>query len=164
MTEIVQPSVLETPRKRRKVKISDIIIFAVLIAVIVGLAVFLFQKIELKQDANRAQVVSDKVIGDLQKRDGTAARALGSSKFKATYSDAQLTAQFKAVEIATLKAPSLDRTIVYDGNKGRVVYFIYKYSALKVPYYVRTAITKDSGKWELTNISGNADETQLLVQ
>jgi len=164
MAENVTAAVPKPSAKRSKVKITDVIVFTILLAIIVGLAVFLFQKIELKRDASHAQTVSDKVIADLQKRDGGAARTLGSSKFKSTYSDAQLTAQFKAVEVATLKAPSLDRTIVYDGSKGRVVYFIYKYSALKVPYYIRTAITKDSGKWELTNISGNADETQLLVQ
>jgi len=165
MHETPEPRTVETPPapRRLKFKISDAIILAVIVAVIVLLSVFLVGKLRLKHDVAQAQTVSDKVIADFQKRDGAAVRKLGSSKFQSTYSADVLTKQFKAVNVATSQTPKLDHTTVSSGSKGRTIFFIYKYSALKVPFYVRTALSEQAGAWRLTNISGNADESQLLV-
>jgi hypothetical protein len=166
MTEIVEPGVLAQGPKRRKLKLkaSDIVIFGIIILAIVGLSMFTVNKLKLKNDVSAAQTVSDKAIDDLQKRDGAAARQLGSKTFQKAYTASQLTKQFKAVEVATLKPPKLDRTTAYDGNKGRTIFFIYKYTALKVPFYVRTAVAKSDGAWHMTQISGSADESTLVVQ
>jgi hypothetical protein len=164
MDETTEPRALQAEKPQRKlpVKISDIIIFAVIIAVIAGLVFFITTKLQLKHDVAAARIVSDKVIADIQKRDGAAAYRLGTPTFQSSYTADQLTKQFKAIEIATLKAPSLDRQVVADGSSGRTVFFIYRYSALKVPYFIRTAIQEKPGnKWQLINITGNADESQL---
>jgi len=42
------------------------------------------------------------------------------------------------------------------------VYFVYEYTALKVPFYVRTTIQQESGHWYLTSVVGNIDESALL--
>jgi hypothetical protein len=167
MTEVVEPGTItpETepkPRRKLKIKISDVIALVIIVAVIIGLSVFIVNKITLKHDVADARIVADKVIADLQKRDGAAAYKLGNKKFQKSYTADALTKQFKAVEVATLKKPALDRTTV-SSDKHAVV-FVYKYTALKVPYYVRVILSDKAGPWQLTNISGNADESQLLVQ
>jgi hypothetical protein len=75
-----------------------------------------------------------------------------------------LTLLFKHEEVATLKNPTLDRTIVYNDKTGRTVFFIYKYTALKVPFYIRTGVTKESGGWKLSSLSGSLDESRLIIQ
>lgn len=166
MTETNEIPVSErpTPKRTRKVRVSDIVIFAILAAIIAILAVTLYNRVVLKRDVSNAQAVSDQVIADIQKRDGTDAHKLGSPSFQKTYSAAQLTDLFKAKEIATLKPPALDRQIALTGPKGRTVFFIYKYTALKVPFYVRTGITHVGEHWYLTQISGSADESSLIVE
>jgi len=166
MTEIIEPGTLDPnpPRRKLKLKISDIVIFGIMLIVIAVLVVTLISKLSLKHDVANAKVISDKTIADIQRRDGTAARKLGTKEFQKTYSAATLTKQFKTIEVATLKPPVLDRTIAASGKSGRTVYFIYKYSALKVPYYIRTAVNAKSGSWQLTNISGSADESSLITQ
>ena len=116
-----------------------------------------------QKEVAAAQVVSDKAIAALQKRNGADARKLGTKKFRTTYSDKQLTDQFKAVEVATTGAPKLDVRIRKNTSSGKNIYFIYKYDRLKVPYYVRTLIVEDSGNWRLSNITGNIDESTLYV-
>lgn len=150
--------------KRRKLGVSavDLIIFAALAALCVGLAIIIESKLTLKHDVAKARVVADKTIDDLQNRDGAAARKLGTPTFQSTYSAETLTQQFKNVEIATLKKPGLDTQGVYDGAHGRNAYFIYRYTALKVPYYVRVTILGNHGKWQLTDISGSADVSTLI--
>jgi hypothetical protein len=169
MTEIVEPRTLtpeHEPKSRRfKIKISDIIVFAIIIAAIVGLSAFLINRLTLKHDVNSAQVVADKTIDDLQKRDGTAARKLGSPTFQKTYSAAALTKQFQTIEVATLKPPKLERTFTFDSpSKGRTVFFVYKYTALKVPFYIRVGVGKQTGGYMLTQISGSADESKLVIE
>lgn len=173
MAETTEPGVLETPKKRRdipggaprrKIHVSDIIIFAVIIIVIIGLAVFLYNHLVLKRDVSNAQKISDQTIADIQKRDGAAAWKLGDKPFQAKNSATDLTNLFKQEEIATLKPPTLDRTIAFTSKRGRTVFFIYKYSALKVPFYIRTGIMHEGPHWYLTNLAGNADESQLTIQ
>lgn len=153
-------------RRKRKLpfKITDLIIFSIIIAVIVILSLTLVRKLGLKHDTAAARPIADKAIADIQKRDGSAARTLGSPTFQKTYTAAQLTTQFKTIEIATLKSPKLDRTIVFDGNKGRTVFFIYKYTALKVPFYIRIGVGEQAGNWKLTQLSGSADESTLIIK
>jgi hypothetical protein len=128
------------PHRKLKLKVTDIVVLGIMLVVVVVLVGTITSKLSLKHDAAAAQVVADKAIADLQKRDGTAAHKLGTKKFQQTYTADQLTKQFKAIEVATLKSPKLDNTTVADGKSGRTVYFIYKYTALKVPYYIRIAI------------------------
>jgi len=163
MSETEETAVLKQKRKRLRVRGTDILVFVVIIAAIAILSTVLVSKLTLKRHVEAAQAVSDKAIAALQKRDGNAALALGTPTFKKTYTAQQLTQQFKAVEVATSQAPKLDTQTVYNGKDGQTIYFIYKYTRLKVPYYVRTAIADKSGNWQLTNISGNIDESKLVI-
>jgi hypothetical protein len=164
MAEVTQPGVLATPKKRRKVRVTDIIVFGILLIIIVGLLVTIFNKLSLKAAVNGARPVSDKAIAALQARNGSAAWKLGDKSFQAKNSAANLTLLFKHEEVATLKNPTLDRTIVYNDKTGRTVFFIYKYTALKVPFYIRTGVTKESGGWKLSSLSGSLDESRLIIQ
>ncbi len=134
-----------------------------LIIIIVVLAATIISKLALKHEVAAAQVISDKAIADIQKRDGTAAWKLGSKKFQSTFSQSQLTKQFQAIEVATLKPPTLKVKTAFSGPSGKSVFFIYEYDALKVPYYIRTAVSNTSAGWQLTNISGSDAESDLLV-
>lgn len=147
--------------RRSLIKPRELVIGIIFIGVVTLLLTTLISKIALKRDVTSAQIVSDKVISAINQRDGTAIWNLGSSTFQHQYTPAGLTQSFKDVEIATLKMPTLDQDIVADTPRGRDVYFIYKYTALKVPFYVRTGIEHRSGHWYLTSITGNMDESQL---
>jgi hypothetical protein len=164
MDEIHEPGVLQTPKPKRKVKVSDIVIFGLLIIIIVALTVVLLNKLTIKHAVDSARPISDKAIAAIQARDGNAARKLGDKEFQSKNSAEDLTTLFKKEEIATLKKPTLDRTIVYHGDNGRIIFFIYKYTALKVPFYVRTAVTESSGQWHLTNLDGTIDESKLIIE
>jgi len=168
MEEIIEPRVLQDiePRRRKLwAKWTDIIIFLVIIGVIIGLVVFIINKVTLKHDVTSAELVTNKVIADLGKRDGQAAYALGSSKFKSTYTATRLTQQFKAIELVTGGNPTVDQELHGSGPKGKTVVIIYKYPAhlAKLPYYVSVSVSEKSGSpWELQSISGSANESQLL--
>lgn len=149
------------PKRRQFIKLNELILGVIFIAVVVFLATMLISNLVLKNDVNNAKAVSNQVVADINKRDGAAIRALGSPEFQRQYTAASLTQGFTAVEVATYKMPSLDQQIVVDTPDGRDVYFIYKYSALKVPFYVRTDIEHRSNHWYLTAIAGNIDESQL---
>jgi hypothetical protein len=159
--ETHEPRVLAptTKRTRRlKIKISDLVVFAVLIAAIIGLSYFIITKVQLKRDVTSARHISDQVITDIQKRDGAAARRLGNAKFQSTYSDSTLTSQFKAIELVTGSKPTIAGQTVGNGKSGKTVLILYKYPAklASTPYYVQVAVTQQSGKWLLTNISGGS--------
>jgi len=150
------------PKRRKFIKPTELV-FIICFVVVVGLLMNIFiSKWTLRRDAGHARVVSDKVINDIQKRDGGAARALGTPTFQKSSTSAGLTSMFKQLEVATLKPPKLDEQFVIDTDNGRTVYFIYKYTALKVPYYIRTAVMNKSGQWQLTGITGNIDESKLV--
>ena len=160
MSESTKPT--EAKAKRRKlIKPSELVVGAVFIAVCAVLLMTLLNKLTLRRDVSNARSVSDKTITDIQHRDGAAIRSLGSPSFQHLYSATALTQQFKSVEVATLKAPRLNRQIVVDTSSGRTVYFVYEYTALKVPFYVRTTIKQQSGHWYLTGVNGNLDENAL---
>ena len=157
----LQPDSSTKSKLRLSVKPADIIIIAVFVVVVVVLVVTLINKITITHDVTNARAVSIKVISDIQARNGEGVYELGSPDFQKSYSATQLTSYFKGITIATLKPPALVNTVESGSSSSRAVYFIYKYTALKVPYYIRTEVHKSSGKWELLSISGNADETQL---
>lgn len=123
-----------------------------------------YNQAKLQQATKEARVVSDKAIDGLQQRDGASVRKLGSKKFQSTYTDKELTTQFKSIEVATSEAPHIQERFTRDSSSGQVIYFVYKYNTLKVPYYVRTAMINESGQWRLTHITGNVDENKLLTQ
>ncbi|HSX05591.1 MAG TPA: hypothetical protein VLF69_03940 [Candidatus Saccharimonadales bacterium] len=167
MAEVVEPGVLKhnTPKRKLKVRASDLITFGIITVVIVILALTLMSKLQLKHNVTSARAVSDKVIADIAKRDGAAVRALGSAEFQRAYSSNTLTQGFNAIKVVTPGHAVVDRQIV-DHGKNTVVYIVYKYPPhlAKQPYFIRVAVTNLNGKWLLTNVAGSASESSLLVQ
>jgi hypothetical protein len=148
-------------RRRTIITPGELIVTVIFVGIVVALAIVLVREITLRHDVTNARAVSSKVVNDVKTRSGTAMRSLGSPTFQRTYTASALTKQFNSVKIATLKTPTLDQQIVVDTPDGRNIYFIYKYNALKVPFYVRTTIEHRSGHWYLTAVDGNIDESEL---
>jgi len=164
--EVSEPSPRKLPAKptrKQFIKPQELVVAVIFIAVVAILLATLVNKLTFNHDVSNARTVSNKVIADIQKRNGAAIRSLGSPSFQKSYSAASLTQGFKSVEIATLKTPTPVQQTVVDTPSGRSVYFIYEYTALKVPFYVRTSIRQESGHWYLTSIVGNINESDLLI-
>ena len=143
------------------------IISLLVVTALIAASLFTLHKIDVahqQKEVAGARVVSDKAILALQARSGAAARKLGTKTFQSTYTDKQLTDQFKAIEAATGAPPKLEIHMVRNSESSDNVYFIYKYDRLKVPYYVRTLVIKQSNTWQLSNITGNIDEGKLYVE
>jgi hypothetical protein len=153
----------EHKRRRKIIRPYEAFLIVAFVVVVGVLLHILITKVTLSRDTSHARTVSDKVINDIQHRNGSAVRSLGTPTFQKTYSASGLTQEFQHITIATLKPPKLVDTTVVDSSTGRTVFFIYEYTALKVPYYVRTSILNKSGHWQLTSISGSADESELIV-
>lgn len=167
MTEFIEPGVLETPQPRRKLRVrwSDVSIFAGIIVVVALLGALLLNKLTSQHDIASGKVVADQLVGDIAKRDGTAARKLGSSTFQATYTASQLTTQFEAIEPVTSHARTVDRQTLSHGKAGKTVFIIYKYPTKDLAFYIRVSVTQNSktGQWQLTNITGTANESDLIT-
>ena len=149
------------PRRRQLIKPQELVVAAIFIAVVAVLLITLINKLVLDRDIVNARAVSSKVVVDIQKRDGNAIWSLGSPEFQKSYTPASLTRGFQSVAVATLKTPTLVDQISDSEPSGRTIYFVYEYTALKVPFYVRTGIQQESGHWYLTGIAGNIDESDL---
>jgi len=161
MSEDNQPAKAKSKR-RTLIKPSELIVSVVFIAVCAVLIVTLVNKLTLKHDVANAKTVAEKTVVDIQHNNGAGAYALGSPKFKKTITANALTGQFKAIDVTTSKAPTLDRQIVVDGSSGRSVYFVYKYTTLKVPFYIRVGVQHQSTHWYLVAVTGNVDESTLV--
>jgi hypothetical protein len=148
-------------KRRQLIKPSELVMGTLFIVIVIVLSMTLINKLTLKNDITNAKAVSSQVIADIGKQNGAGIRSLGSPNFQKQFSAAYLTQGFKSVEVATYKTPTVVDQIVGDTPHGRIIFFVYKYSALKVPFYVRTEIEHESGHWYLVNISGNIDESQL---
>jgi len=140
---------------------AEVLIITAVIALVAFISVSIGNKISEDRDVAAARIVSNEVINDIQRRDGAAVRKLGTPTFQSSYSAAGLTRGFVTIEIATLKPPTLIQQTPVKASSGETIFFTYEYTALKVPYYVQTALVKNNGRWEITNIAGNADESAL---
>ncbi|HEY4161337.1 MAG TPA: hypothetical protein VGM08_04720 [Candidatus Saccharimonadales bacterium] len=161
MSEDNQPAKTK-PKRRSFIKPGELIAGVVFVAVCAVLIVTLVNKLALRHDVTSAKTVADKTIVDIKRTNGAGAYALGSPKFKKTISASALTGQFKTIAVTTGKAPTLDRQIVVDGSSGRTVYFVYKYTTLKVPFYIRVGVQHQSTHWYLVAVTGNVDESTLV--
>lgn len=146
----------------RVIKPGEVLIITLFAVLVIVLVTTLINKLTSIRDLSNARSVSNQAIADVQARNGQAARSLGSPDFQKSYSAEELTNYFENITEATLKSPKLINTFDESSSSEHVAYFIYEYTALKVPYYIRTETHENSGKWQLISISGNADESQLL--
>lgn len=159
--------------RRFKVKVSDIIIFAVIAAVIVGMTIFIVHRLSLKHEVSQAQPVADKVVTALSKQDTQSLRMLGDKSFQAKNSAESLNAHLtatntdgKPITFAQLygkSKPVLDTQIVANNTRGQHVVFVYKYTRLKAPLYVRIDTVEPShqSKWYLQALTVGTDEAAM---
>lgn len=153
------------PRRKFRIKPKEVAIVAAFVIIIVLLVGTIINRLQLKHKVTSAEVVTNQVIADLGKRDGAAAYSLGSSKFKSTFTASQLTQQFHAIELVTGGKPVIDTQAASSGKAGNTVVVIYKYPKKLAgqPFFVAIVVTQPKGghTWQLTNISGSADESKL---
>jgi uncharacterized protein YneF (UPF0154 family) len=152
----------ETTKKRR-LRVLDIAI-AVVVVLIVGFLVHtLLTQLSLKHEVSGATAVTDQMITDIQKQNGTNAHTLGDSSFQKQNPASLLTAQFKAVNSHVHGSAVRDHTTVTNDKTGQAVSVIYKY-ADKPTFYIRVIVTKPKGAsaWHVVNLNGNTKETALL--
>lgn len=159
--------------RRLKVRPTDVIVFAIIIAIIASLSVFIINRLSLKHEVSQARNVADKVVADLAKQDTTGIRALGDKSFQAKNSAASLSTALTfhdqngtAIKFADLygdATPTVDQQIVANNSRGQHVAIIYRYDKLKVPFYVRVDISQAPGAtaWTLQGLSASSDETSL---
>jgi len=184
MAEIHEPRVLELPdnpeaptaKRRRKVRVTDVIFFAIIAVVIISLSVFIANRLKLKHEVSDAKVVANQVIADLAKQDTAGIRSLGDKQFQAKNSAASLNAHLTATDVNGTKitfaqlyggtTPTIVQQIVANNSRGQHVTLIYEYNALKAPFFVRvdTAKAPGSDKWTLQAFSASANEANLLGQ
>jgi hypothetical protein len=168
MVQTEKPNSTTTPRPYEDARWNKWTIISLLVvAVLIAASLITLHKIDVahqQKEVAGARAVSDKAILAVQARNGAAARKLGTKSFQSTYTDKQLTDQFKAIEVATSAPPKLEIHMVRNSASSDNVYFIYKYDQLKVPYYVRTLVVRQNDTWQLSNITGNIDEGKLFVE
>jgi hypothetical protein len=169
--EAPQPKV----RRRLRIKPTDIVIIVVFLAIVVGLVVYMSGRLALKHEVTGAKATSDKVIAALAKQDTAAIRATGDKQFQAKNSaeslDTALTFHpenskpIKFGEMYGNSNPTVDQQLVVNNTNGQHVLFIYKYSKLKVPFYVRVIVAKGTNdtKWTLQGLSASSNESSLLT-
>jgi len=153
----------ERPLPKRRIKLSEILLLIVLLALCIFLVKMLADQLSLHHETQAAKTVSNRVIDDIAKQNAADARSLGDSGFQKAHSAAQLTALFKQAALITHGKPMIVKQLVNNDKYGQAVGVIYRYPDKPV-YYVRIVVTKPKGAttWHMTSISGNASEASLL--
>lgn len=176
MAEIDDPEVQPTSRPQRRIKVgvTDIIILTISLVIIISLAIFIVNRLKLKQEVSGAKsAVASKVITALSKQDTKSLRSLGDSSFQAKNSAASLNTHLTATtpegnpitfaELYGKSTPTLDKQIVANNARGQHVVFVYRYSRLKAPLFVRIDTTKPpaNSHWYLQALTVGTDEAAL---
>lgn len=158
-----ETTVSTEPTKKTRSRLPDAVIIVVVVLIIGFLVHALISQLSLKHEVSSATAVTDQMITNIQKQNGTAAHALGDSTFQAKNSAAELTTVFKSVNSHTHGTAVRDHTTVTNDETGQAVSVIYKY-ADKPTFYIRVIATKPKGasSWHVVNLSGNVKETPLL--
>lgn len=149
-------------RPRRGLKLIDIVMVVVTVAIIVFLSIILIGKLRLKHEVSTARVVSDRVLHDIVSVNAKDARSLGDQKFQADHSAAELQDLFKNASTYARGTPDLERQMVNNGDTGQAVTFVYRYGSSK-PYYFQIEVDKPAhaNNWQLAGISGGNSVTGL---
>ncbi len=169
MPEIYRNAELPTPiakKPAKRFKPIDIAALVVVLLIIAALGYTLFTKLALKNEVAAGKVVAQRVVSDLAKKNSHDVYVMSNKKFQSSRSEAELQNLFTNIAAVTKGTPSLDRQTVFDSSKIKNVAFIYKYQFGKVPFYVRVITTKadTSNSWQVSGLSGNPDESQLIIK
>jgi len=153
----------ERPQPKRRIKLSEILLLVVLLALCIFLLKMLMDQLSLRHEVQAAKTVSNRVIDDIAKQNAADARNLGDSGFQKAHSVTQLTSLFKQAAQVTHGKPLVVKQIINNDKYGQAVGIIYRYPDKPV-YYVRIVVTKpkSASNWHMTSISGNNSEQALL--
>lgn len=178
MSEISEhdaPRVLE-PKRRAGIKTSDVVILGVIFVIVLSVAVWGIHKYTNRHEINQAkEAVATKAVKALAKQDTKTLFSLGDKKFQATTSPEALDAHLqttgsdgKPITFADLygkSLPSLDGELIVNNTRGKHVVFVYKYTALKVPEFVRIDTIQPPGNshWYLQALTPGTDEAALFT-
>ena len=156
----------DVARKKQRIPYKDVVAVAIIAVIIAGFVGLMISKASLKRDIAGAQIVADKVIADVSKKDGAAARKLGNAEFQKLYTDKTLTKQFQAISEATVGTPSIDYQSLSDKDSKKTVYTVYKYPPRLADrsFYIGVVVTQSHDTWKLVNISGSADRSKLFTK
>jgi hypothetical protein len=162
MDDDARPAI--THRSRRRIRISDVILLLVFIVICFFLARTLWNQLSLRHEVSAAKVITSRVVADIATQNAKDTHQVGDAAFQAHHSVGSLSDLFAQAKPYTKGSPTVDRQTVTNDKQGQTVYIIYKYQ-VKPPYYLRVTVAKPKGTsaWHLTGLSGNPDESQLIV-
>lgn len=174
MEETNEPRVLEqteTTKQTMRVRWTDVAIFAVIIAVAVGLTVYGLDRSRKNREISAAKQISAQVVAALAKQNTAKLLSLGDKNFQKTNTASKLSDQltFKTTPPITFAAmygdskPVIDTHILLNNARGQHVVFIYRYDKLKVPLYVRIDTIKPphDSHWHLQALGASPDESSV---
>lgn len=148
--------------KKRRFKLTDILLFVIFTAVVVLLVATLVNQLSLRHEVNSARITTDQLIAAMEKQDAPAARKLGDATFQAQHNTSQLSYIFDQAKTETTGNAKVVKQTVNNGKVNKVVSVYYGFTAQK-PYYVRVTVYEQNGtsNWHVINFSGNASLTSL---
>ncbi|MBC7581760.1 hypothetical protein H7097_02725 [Aeromicrobium sp.] len=148
--------------KSKQRKFLDILIGALIVLICIVLAKSLYAQISLKNEVKDATSLTNQVLNDIRKQNGTAVQKLGNKTFQTQNTAANLSSQFKEAATYTSGTPTIDRQTVTNANGVQAVSIIYKFP--KPVFYLRVIVVKDKGAdaFRLANLKANSGNKPLL--
>jgi len=163
-------------RKLRGMHTLDILALCVLAALFIGAGAVWLHHQALNHELASAQEVTDQVIAAMAKQDTAAVVKLGTKQFQQQNTAKSLSDHLTATDTDGTKItfaqlygdvkPHIDQRIVKNSAAGQYVAVEYKYTKLKVAFYVRVDVLKTPGAkaWHLTALNTTQDETTDSAQ
>src|SRR5882757_927095 len=131
----------ETVSKKRRPKLTDVLLLVGFLVIIALLTTTLLNQLSLRHEVNGARVTTDKLIATMQKQDGASARKLGDPSFQAQHTSPQLNGLFAQSKTYTIGTPTVVKQTVNNGSAAHVVSIFYKFNDKK-PFYVRVTVSE----------------------
>jgi|GEM_PF-6372748 len=150
-------------KPRRKLKISDIFIFVLLVIVAVVLISVLTKQLSLKHEVSSARDATNGFLTDIRKQDATTAFKFGDSAFQAKYTEKELANLFTSLHTLIRPNPIIIKQTADNGTANQVVSIYYQFPD-KPTYYFAVTVIRPNGttKWELLNFSGSPTQADLF--
>ena len=165
-----QSCLADLTRRLRGMHTLDIIALCVLAALIIGGSVIWLRHQALNHELADAQAVTDQVVTALSKQDTATIVKLGTKQFRQQNTAKSLSDHLTATDTSGTKItfaqlygdtkPTVNERIVKNSSAGQYVAIEYKYTKLKVAFYVRIDVIKapSAKTWQLTALNTTQDE------
>lgn len=171
-----QSRLVDITRKFRSIHKLDMLALCVLAALLISTGVFWIRHENLVHELADAQAVTDKVIAALSTQDTATIVKLGTPQFQQQNTAKSLSSHLTATDANGTKItfaqlygdtkPSVNERIVKNSSAGQYVAVEYKYTKLKVAFYVRVDVIKTPGAkiWRVTALNTTQDEVPDSTQ